>query len=167
MTEHDSVDKTRAAALRLLTQRPRSVLELKERLSRRFPPDAVDAVVSALARTSLLDDEMFAHWWTESRTGSRPMAASMIARELAQKGIDGETVAVAIADVDDAANARALARKAVRSIPTDRYDRFARRLLGRLARRGYSSNVCRSVVEEAWSAARNSTEAPGRDVSSL
>ena len=167
MTEHDSVDKTRAAALRLLTQRPRSVLELKERLSQRFPTNAVDEVVSALATTSLLDDEAFARWWTESRTGSRPMSASMIARELAQKGIDGETVAVAIAEVDDAANARTLARKAVRSIPTDRYDRFARRLLGRLARRGYSSTVCRSIVQEAWSEVRGEAEGSGEDGSGL
>jgi regulatory protein len=164
VTERDSVDNTRAAALRLLTQRPRSVLELKNRLSQRFPTDAVNEVVSALATTSLLDDAAFARWWTESRTGSRPMAASMIARELAQKGIDGETVAVAIADVDDAANARALARKAVRSIPTDQYDRFARRLLGRLARRGYSSNVCRSVVQEAWSESKDAAMEPDPDV---
>jgi regulatory protein len=167
VNEHNSVDKTRAAALRLLTQRPRSVLELKERLSQRFPPDAVDEVVSALAGTSLLDDAEFARWWTESRTGTRPMAASMIARELAEKGIDGETVAVAIADVDDAANARTVARKAVRSIPTDQYDRFARRLLGRLARRGYSSNVCRSVVQEAWSGTMDGPDAHGRGVSGL
>jgi regulatory protein len=85
----------------------------------------------------------------------------MIARELAQKGIAGEIVAFAIADVDDAANARALARKAVRSIPTDQYDRFARRLLGRLARRGYSSNICRSAVKEAWSEHKSEAPAPG------
>ena len=161
MTERDLVDKTRAAALRLLTHRPRSVFEMKDRLSQRFPPGAVNEVVSALATTSLLDDTAFARWWTESRTGSRPIAASMIARELAQKGIDGEIVAFAIADVDDAANARALARKAVRSIPTDQYDRFARRLLGRLARRGYSSNICRSAVKEAWSEHKSEAPAPG------
>jgi regulatory protein len=151
VSQSDAAEKVRAAALRLLTQRPRSAHELSERLSRRFSSEAVDEVVSALANTSLLDDEAFAAWWTKSRTGSKPMAASMIARELAQKGVDAETVAGAIADVDDAANARALASKAARTLAKDDYDRFARRLSGRLARRGYGSGLTRSVVREAWS----------------
>jgi regulatory protein len=120
-------------------------------LSSRFSRDAVDEVVSALAGTSLLDDRAFAEWWTESRTGSKPMAAAMIARELAQKGVDTETVASAIAEVDDAANARVLVSKLVRTMATDSYDRFTRRLSGRLARRGYASGLTRSVVKEAWS----------------
>ncbi len=79
------------------------------------------------------------------------MAAAMIARELAQKGVDAETVASAIAEVDDAVNARALSGKLVRTMATDSYDRFARRLSGCLARRGYASGLTRSVVQEAWS----------------
>ena len=151
MSQSDAAEKVKAAALRLLTQRPRSVHELMDRLSRRFPIEAVDEVVSALAKTSLLDDRAFAEWWTESRTGSKPMAAAMIARELAQKGVDAETVASAIAEVDDVVNARALASKLVRTMATDSYDRFARRASGRLARRGYASGLTRSVVQEAWS----------------
>ncbi len=168
MTRQDHpADRTRAAALRLLTHRPRSVRELSDRLSERFPPEAVCEVVSSLAETSLLDDEAFARWWTESRTGSRPMAATMIAGELTQKGVDGAVVADAIAEVDDAENARAFARKLVRTIPTDEYGRFVRRLSGRLTRRGYSRGLVRSVVDEMWSEVTDDAVATVLDVSSL
>ena len=78
------------------------------------------------------------------------MAATMIASELAQKGVSQDVVAGAVADVDDAANARALARRLSRTLPADDYHRFVRRLSGRLARRGYSAGLVRSVVSEAW-----------------
>ena len=97
-----------------------------------------------------MDDEAFARWWTGCRTGSRPMAAAMIAAELAEKGVAADVIDRAVGGVDDEANARALAARLSGSVRSADFEVFARRLGGRIARRGYPESVVRSVVREAW-----------------
>ncbi len=146
----EAADRAKLAAMRLLARRPRSVRELSDRLGQRFSDGAVRATVESLRETRLVDDEAFARWWTDSRTGSRPMAAAMIRAELARKGVDADVIARAVGLVDDEANARALAERLCGSIPADDFEVFARRLAGRIARRGYPADLVRSVVREAW-----------------
>ena len=153
MSQYELSDRAKLAALRLLSHRPRSVKELRDRLTQRFPDDVVEATVSSLLETSLLDDEAFARWWTSSRTGSRPMSAAMISAELKKKGLAPDVIARALASVDDEANARALARRVARSIPADDFEHFARRLSGRMARRGYSDSLVQDLLEETWAEA--------------
>ena len=150
MSQYELSDRAKLAALRLLSHRPRSVKELRDRLAQRFPDHVVESTVSTLLETSLLDDEVFARWWTGSRTGARPMSAAMISAELKKKGLDANVIASAIATVDDEVNARALARRLARSIPADDFEQFARRLSGRMARRGYSDGLVHPLVEETW-----------------
>ena len=153
MSQYELSDRAKLAALRLLSHRPRSVKELRDRLAQRFPDHVVESTVSSLLETSLLDDEAFAQWWTSSRTGARPMSAAMISAELKKKGLDADLISRAIASVDDEVNARALARRLARSIPTDDFEQFARRLSGRMARRGYSDGLVDALLEETWAAA--------------
>ena len=164
MSQYELSDRAKLAALRLLSHRPRSVKELTDRLTQRFPDHVVESTVASLLETSLLDDEAFARWWTSSRTGARPMSAAMISAELKKKGLDSDVIGRAIGSVDDEANARALARRIARSIPTDDFEQFARRLSGRMARRGYSDGMVRALLDEtwaeAWSASSNGQWSP-------
>lgn len=150
VSQYEPADQAKAAALRLLSHRPRSVYELKDRLAQRFPTEAVESAVTSLVHSSLVDDEAFALWWTEARTGSRPMARSKIRAELIKKGIARGVIGRAIAEVDDVKNAMELARQLTRKLTKDDYNRFASRLTGRLSRRGYSHELVRSVVKTIW-----------------
>ena len=134
--------------------------EVTERLARRFPQDVAAAAVDSLVECGLLDDAAFAEWLTRSRTGSRPLASGRIAAELEGMGVDREAISRALAGVDDEANARAYAERASGSIPRDDPDAFARRLAGRLARRGFSDEVVGSVVGEACRSAAAAAGAP-------
>ena len=55
------------AALRLLSYRPRSEVEMRQRLSLRFEAETVDRVVSHLKERQTLDDATFARFWKENR----------------------------------------------------------------------------------------------------
>ena len=59
-------------------------------------------------------------------------------------------IARALQDVDDEANVRVLAEGLSGSVPSDDFEVFARRLSGRLARKGYSDAQVRSAVIDAW-----------------
>ena len=163
MNDSEPVRHARAAALRLVSYRPRSEAEVRERLSRRFPPPAVDGALQSLKRAGLLDDTDFARLWTESRVSHRPRAASRIRRELLDKGVSPDTVEAALDGVDDAENAyRAASRLAVRLRGESR-EVFTRRIWAHLQRRGFGSSAVRSAASRLWDEIRDETSAHSTD----
>ena len=61
------------AASRLLSYRPRSESELRERLfRRRFDADSVARVLAKLKEQGLVDDAAFARFWRDNRTEFSP-----------------------------------------------------------------------------------------------
>lgn len=84
-------------ALRLLSFRPRSIKEIKSKLSRfsikrDFPSGLVEKLIANLTSQNLINDEEFAEWWTEQRQAFKPKGLRAIRLELQQKGIDKETI---------------------------------------------------------------------------
>jgi regulatory protein len=82
----------------------------------------------------------------------RGLAPREIVRQLRAKGIDGELAAASVDHIDrdmELATARELVRRKLRTM--SRLDDAAksRRLVGLLARKGYSSGVSYSVVRDA------------------
>jgi regulatory protein len=75
-----------------------------------------------------------------------------VAAKLRQRGLDDEVVATAVTGIDGSSE-RARAREVVdrrrRSLTALPSDVQARRLVGLLARKGYSSGLAYSVVREA------------------
>lgn len=146
--------RAREAALDLLSYRIRSVAELKRRLVRKdFPPDVADACVASLAEAGLLDDTLFAESFIRDRINLRPRGRAGLARELRAKGVDAETAEAAIGEVLEREDVSELdlarevaARFAVRAGEDPL--RARRRLYGRLARRGFSGDTARRVMEE-------------------
>lgn len=146
----DEVKKAITAALNLISYRPRAAGELRSKLREKgYAPEAVDAAIARMQELRYLDDEAFAERWVESRQASRPRSERMLKRELAQKGIDKETIeqTVAEAGVDEYGDALDLARKKYESMHgLDRDVRY-RRLSGFLGRRGYGYDIIRQVME--------------------
>ena len=136
------------AALRLLSYRPRSEAELRQRLARRgAPADLMDEAISRLRELGLVDDAAFARTWVEGRSRLSPRSQRLLRRELQAKGIDGEAAREALRPLDDEdAALRAAERRAaaMRELP---YPEFRRRLGDFLRRRGFDSATVRRTAE--------------------
>lgn len=142
------------AAFRLLTRRPRSEREIRERLERHgFSPPVIATVIEKLAAWRYVDDEAFARYWIEQREANRPRGRRLLAQELRLKGVDREVIqeAIAEADVDEIAAARQLAKaKLPRYRQLDPQVRW-RRLGTYLMRKGFSYETVRAVLQEVLS----------------
>ena len=150
-TEAEAVKApVRSRALGLLDQRARSRKELRDRLvAADFESEVVDAVVDDLAEAGLVDDEAFAKEWVRQRHARRGKSARALNLELKEKGVEAADRATALAQIteeSEEAVARQVAEKKARTlkrVPADRHerDKFLRRIVGTLARRGYNQEL--------------------------
>lgn len=138
-------------ALRLLSYRPRSEGEIKERLKREgFDEEVIGHVAERLRKMSLLDDLAFAQSWKESREAFRPRSKRLLERELRRKGVAPEVVARVVADVDDEGEAYRVALKRSRQLAGREFPEFRRKLTTYLSRRGFDWEVIKAVTERLW-----------------
>jgi regulatory protein len=143
----------RQICLRMLTAAPRTRAQLAAALRRRgVPDDVAEAVLGRFADVKLIDDAMFATAWVESRHHGRGLSGRALAAELRHRGVASEDIQAAVdrlAPEQELATARRLvARKlaATRGQPTPAR---TRRLVGVLARKGYSQALAFRVAREA------------------
>jgi regulatory protein len=140
-----------SAALHYLSYRPRSEAELKQRLHRRgFDGDDVEAALANLKVQGLVNDVAFAQFWKDNRQSFRPRSKWLTKLELRQKGVSENIIDQAVADVDDEDNAYRAAIGKARSLPTDDYRGFRRRLGEYLKHRGFSYGVISHTVKRVW-----------------
>lgn len=147
--------------LRLLTARARTRAELEGHLAKRGYPDDVSArVLDRLTQVGLIDDADFAEQWVRSRQLNAGKGKRALAAELRTKGVDKDLIAAALADIDaDAERSRAEQLVADRlrreKLDHDGDDvKVTRRLVGMLARRGYSQSMAFDVVKVALAGER-------------
>lgn len=138
------------AAWRLLSLRPRTSSELERRLATRFGSQAASWVIGHLRETGYLDDRSFASLWTRSRVEAHPRSASLIRRELAQKGVERELAEEATSGLDDEETAYAAALQGARHLKGEPFPVFRRKLWGYLMRRGFSHSLARRLVHRVW-----------------
>ena len=143
----------REICLRLLTFSPRTRAQLAYALRRRSVPDEVaERVLSRYSEVGLIDDVAFARAWVQSRHAGRGLARRALAAELRQRGVAGDTVKEAVAELDPEQEEAAARELVAKRLPATRgLDpvKRTRRLLGVLARKGYSSGLAYRVVREA------------------
>lgn len=150
----DPVAVAREIALRQLTVRARSRVELARALARKRVPDEVaEVVLDRLTEVGLVDDAVFARDWLAAGE-RRQKSRRALVQELAEKGVDRDVVTAAAAELDadrDELVARGFAERKARSLvgldPQVQY----RRLAGALARRGFSASVAARVVRDVLS----------------
>jgi regulatory protein len=152
----ESSDKALQAALRFLELRPRSLAEVRERLRRKgYSPEAIEAALTRLNETGLLDDQAFSRFWVEARQNSRPRGKLALRSELLRKGIDKATIDETLAEQGDADDERERAETLARSVlhkysrETDKQS-FQRRLGGFLQRRGFAPDIVIALVGQLW-----------------
>lgn len=145
-------DEAYAKIIRLLAVRSHSETELLRKLrARRF---AEDEIVEALARgrsEGYVNDGRFAIEFAKYGRDRKAWAPTRTRQELKKRGVVSEVVEAAIGEVfeefDLRAQALELAMARAGRMTGDTESR-RRRLANFLSRRGYSSSVCRDVVDE-------------------
>jgi regulatory protein len=156
----------RSIVLRQLTNSPKSRLQLARKLAERnVPEDVAEAVLDRFEEVRLIDDADFAEMWVRSRSQTRKLAKGALRRELADKGIDPDTVAGALEQLSDEAEeaaARELVRRKLRGTGdlADRAerDKTTRRLAAMLARKGYQPAQAFRIVGEVLDASGGPAE---------
>jgi regulatory protein len=145
----------RAICLRLLTQRARSRAELADALAKRgVPSDTATRVLDRFAEVGLIDDVALASTMAGAQHGERGLARRAIAAKLRQRGLDDQ-VEAALAGIDsdsERSRARELVKRRRRALAGLPPDVQARRLVGMLARKGYSSGLSYAVVRDEMAA---------------
>jgi regulatory protein len=145
-------EQARALCLRLLTARARTRAELAGQLTKRgYPEEISDQVLDRLAQVKLIDDADYAEQWVRSRRVNAGKGERALAAELRNKGVDNDVITAALAGIDAGAErerAEQLVRDKLRRERLDDGDdvKVARRLVGMLARRGYSQTMAFDVV---------------------
>lgn len=148
-------EQARDLCLRLLTVRARTRAELAGQLAKRGYPDNVsDKVLNRLEQVGLVDDADFAEQWVRSRRANAGKGRRALIAELRTKGVDNEVIESALADDEPGAEReraeRLVADKLRREKLVDGDDpKLARRLVGMLARRGFSQTMAFDVVKVA------------------
>ena len=139
------------AALRYLAHRPRSKMEVENRLRQhRFDSDTLNNVMATLKKKKLIDDESFARQWTENRQAFSPRSQRLLNQELRQKGIDNELSNDATSIVDDEENAYRAGLKKSRLLRSLDHDDFKKRMVSHLRLKGFGFNVIKTTVERLW-----------------
>jgi regulatory protein len=146
----------REICLRLLSFAPRTRAQLADALRRRGVSDAVaERVLGRYSEVGLIDDEAFARAWVQSRHVGRGLARRALAAELRRRGVADETVEEAVRDLrpeqEEAAARELIARRLPATCGLDPAKRM-RRLMGVLARKGYSGGLSYRLVREALEA---------------
>ena len=147
-------EQARNLCLRLLTARARTRAELEGQLAKRgYPYDVSKRVLDRLTQVGLIDDADFAEQWVRSRRANAGKGKRALAAELRTKGVDNDVIMAALDGIDAGAE-RQRAEKLVRDrlrrekLGDDDDAKVARRLVGMLARRGYSQTMAFDVVED-------------------
>ena len=120
-----------------------------------FDAELIEPLLDKFEAAKLIDDAEYAQSFVAQKSRTKKLSRAALRRELAERGVRGEEAENALAqrtDEQEREDAAELVRKKLRPGMdlSDRAekDRVTRRLLGMLARRGYSSSVSMSVIRE-------------------
>lgn len=146
--------RTYARSLDMLARAPRSVRDLRRRLLLKGEVEAdVDAAIERLTAAGLLDDAAYARAFVRSKVSSQGFSRRRLQQELTKRGVARDVADSAIVEVlhdeevDEVANVERAALKKLRTLGGLDAETRHRRLYAYLARRGYSVDEVRVVLE--------------------
>lgn len=153
LPEANPISVANNIALNQLSLSPKTRHQLEQALAKKgTSPEIANTVLDRLAELGYVDDLAYAQLFIRSKTQTKYLARRAIAYELAKRGVHKDLIEEALADVsteDEWEMARLLVAKKIRSIKDLDREVITRRLMGTLARRGYSSGIANAVIREA------------------
>ena len=143
--------KALVAANNILSFRPRSENELRQKLMRKgYDASTVSGCIEHLKALGLVNDAAFACYWAENRATFSPRSGRMLNLELRQKGIQAELAEKTCEEVDDESAAYASGYKKASRVGTSDYQDFRRKVGEYLRRRGFGYEVINSSLKKLW-----------------
>jgi regulatory protein len=143
----------REICLRMLTTAPRTRAQLVGALRRKgVPDDVAEAVLGRFAEVGLIDDAMFASAGVESRHYGKGLSGRALGAELRGRGVPAEDIRAAVGQLgsdQEIATARSLVAARLAATAGQPAPARVRRLIGVLARKGYSPALAYRLVREA------------------
>ena len=158
--ETDPYTRAKAIVYNQLAYSAKTRGQLRKKLQAEgFDAELIEPLLDKFEAAKLIDDAEYAQMFVTQKSRTKKLSRAALRRELAERGVRGEEAENALAqrtDEQEREDAAELVRKKLRPGMdlSDRAekDRVTRRLLGMLARRGYSSSVSMSVIREELAA---------------
>ncbi len=156
VVDGDPLEEARSVCLRLLAGRPRTWAELDRALRQHgVSPQVAAEVLGRLGEVGLVDDAEFAAAWVRSGQGGRRLGRRALSDELRRRGVGADTVQEALAGLsaeDELAVARQLVERRLPAMAGLEPRVRDRRLIGMLARRGYTPCLALTVLRQVLEA---------------
>ena len=149
IAREEQLYEARQYAFLLLSYKARTTSELEQRLARKgFSPEITAATLQRLAELKMVDDEGFARRFTEDRITIGHKGKWRVRGELIKRGVAREHIEEALAAApDEKEAAREVAQKYLSRNRRLEPDVLRRRLYALLARRGFSPDTIRQVID--------------------
>jgi regulatory protein len=149
IAHEEQLHEARQYAFLLLSYKARTTSELKQRLARKgFSPDIVSHTLQRLTELKMVDDAGFARRFAEDRIAIGHKGKWRVRAELLKRGINRQQIDAAIAEApDEVAAAKEVAAKYLGRNRQLEPDVLRRRLYALLARRGFSPDTIRQVID--------------------
>lgn len=146
----DAVVKAIDIAVNLLSYRPRSTDEIRQKLKKKeYDPTAIELALERLTSMGYLDDRTFARFWIESRNRSKPRGQRALQYELRNKGVSDAIIHDLLDTmVDEVAGAYQAAQKRVRRMRGKTQVEFKRKIGAFLQRRGFNYDAVKQALDQ-------------------
>ena len=158
--ETDPYTRAKTIVYNQLAYSAKTRCQLRKKLQAEgFDAELIEPLLDKFEAAKLIDDAEYAQSFVAQKSRTKKLSRAALRRELAERGVRGEEAENALAqrtDEQEREDAAELVRKKLRPgmdlSDRTKKDRVTRRLLGMLARRGYSSSVSMSVIREELAA---------------
>jgi len=153
--EIEAADAAKQVLLRRLSHAPRTRKELAKDLKDKDISDEVaNVALDRFEEVGLINDQALASNYVSSQHERKGLGKNALRQQLRSKGISDDMALEAISQISDDQEfqaAFALACKKIRSLQRDDAKTQLRKIVGVLARKGYSSNLAFRVAKEVIS----------------
>lgn len=148
LRHQDAVVKAVDTAANLLSYRPRSTQEIRQRLLKKsFDEAVVEAAIDKVQRLGYLDDRAFARFWIEDRNRFKPLGQRALRYELRNKGIADTIIRETLDEmVDEGDAALVAARGRIRQMRGKTQYEFKQKIGAFLQRRGFSYEAAKNAL---------------------
>lgn len=136
----DAIVKAIDVAVNLLSYRPRSTHEIRQKLRKKnYDEFVIETAIERMLDRKYLDDLAFARFWIESRNRSKPRGKRAISYELRNKGVADSIIRDLIDEmIDEESGAYEAAQKRVRRMRGKTEYEFKQKVGAFLQRRGFN-----------------------------
>lgn len=146
----DAIIKAIDVAANLLSYRPRSAQEIRQKLRKKdYDEFVIETAIERMTNLGYLDDMAFARFWIESRNRSKPRGRRALSYELRNKGV-ADTIIRELLDemVDETSGAYEAAQKRIRRMRGKTQFEFKQKVGAFLQRRGFNYEAVNQTLEQ-------------------